>query len=159
MDLYSIPDERKGDESRSRESFSVGCRLVCFFGSGYQLSRVAEKDSRPPSVLSPDEATVYNITVLSIEQGTVTPEDLALDFPEGLRQLRPLRGSSTAWGQMAKRRTSNPWSMRKTSLAGADASLEAEATEREANPMRFYLLLINGEFIPVVMAFLFRRQL
>ena len=135
----------KGDQWRIQEYYVLESKLV---GDVWMPTKLQE--IRRASLLRPDEATVYNMTVLSIEQG-VTPEDLVLDFPPGAEVLDAIKGVFYVVGP-------NGEPTHERALVGMDAVMAAEAAERRANPMWFWLLLVNGGAILALLIFASLRR-
>lgn len=63
---------------RIQENIVIESRLIGDVWMPTNLQEVTRSNHHEP-----DTATVYSMTVLSIEQGTVRPEDLHVSFPEG----------------------------------------------------------------------------
>ena len=86
--------ERPFDSWRIQENYVIESRLVGDVWMPTKLQEVTRAQLLPPN-----NATVHNITVLSIEQGTVTPEDLALNFPKGAKVVDTIKGVVYRVGQ------------------------------------------------------------
>jgi len=135
----------KGDQWRIQEYYVLDSKLV---GDVWMPTKLQE--IRRASLLRPDEATVYNLTVLSIEQGVI-PEDLVLEFPVGAEVADKIQGVFYIVGPHGE-------PTHERALVGMAAVMAAEAAQRRANPMWFWLLLINGGAILGLLIFASLRK-
>jgi hypothetical protein len=133
---------------RSNAWHVLESRLV---GEVWMPTRLQEV--RRGSRLDPGTASCYQITVSSIEQGRVVPEDLYLEFPRGTEVVDAIRGVGYVVGPHGEETQLEP-------LIGASAVIEAnwleEQDERASSWFSLWTLNVVVAFGALVI-WLYRR--